>query len=88
LKVKGAKINIQESVISKDDLLRRFRDQVMRMPDRFKEILSNRLQVTELKRTYVPLIRIPIQKGMVPREVIINGSSGELADSNLMQLLT
>ncbi len=88
LKDKGAKINIQESVISKDDLLRRFRDQVMRMPDRFKEILSNRLQVTELKRTYVPLIRIPIQKGMVPREVIINGSSGELADSNLMQLLT
>jgi len=88
LKVKGAKIRIQESVISKDDLLRRFRDQVMRMPDRFKEILSNRLQVTELKRTYVPLIRIPIQKGMVPREVIINGSSGELADSNLMKLLT
>ena len=88
LKVKGAKTNVREPVISKDDLLRKFRDQIMRMPDRFKEILSNRLQVTELKRTYVPLIRIPIQKGMVPREVIINGSSGELADSNLMQLLT
>ena len=88
LKVKGAKTNVREPVISKEDLLRRFRDQIMRMPDRFKEILSNRLQVTELKRTYVPLIRIPIQKGMVPREVIINGSSGELADSNLMQLLT
>jgi hypothetical protein len=88
LKVKGAKTNVREPVISKDDLLRKFRDQIMRMPDRFKEILSNRLQVTELKRIYVPLIRIPIQKGMVPREVIINGSSGDLADNSLMQLLT
>jgi hypothetical protein len=88
LKVKGAKTNVREPVISKEDLLRRFRDQIMRMPDRFKEILSNRLQVTELKRIYVPLIRIPIQKGMVPREVIINGSSGDLADNSLMQLLT
>jgi hypothetical protein len=86
LKVKGAKIKIRKPTISKDDLLRRFREQVIRMPDRFKEILSNRLQITELKRVYVPLITIPIQKGMVPREVMINGSSGDLIDNNLLQL--
>ena len=86
LKVKGAKIHVRESAISKETLLEKFRDQVIRMPERFKQILSNRLQISELKRIYVPLIRIPIQKGLVPREVIVNGTSGELADSNLLEL--
>jgi len=85
LKVKGANIKVREPAISKENLLVEFRDSVVRIPERFKEILSNRLQITELKRIYVPLIRIPIQKGMVPREVIVNGSSGELAN-NLLQL--
>jgi len=86
LKVKGAKIHVRESTISKETLLEKFREQVIRMPERFKQILSNRLQIGELKRIYVPLIRIPIQKGLVPREVIVNGTSGELADSNLLEL--
>ena len=86
LKVKGAKIRVRESAISKDALLTEFREHVIRMPERFKQILSNRLQISELKRIYVPLIRIPIQKGLVPREVIVNGTSGELADSNLLTL--
>lgn len=67
LKVKGTKIRVRESAISKETLLERFREQVIRMPERFKQILSNRLQISELKRVYVPLIRIPIQKGLVPR---------------------
>jgi hypothetical protein len=86
LKVKGAKISVRESAISKETILEKFREQVIRMPERFKQILSNRLQITELKRIYVPLIRVPIQKGLVPREVIVNGTSGELADSNLLDL--
>jgi hypothetical protein len=81
LKVKGANTKVREPVISKENLIAEFKEHVIRMPERFKEILSNRLQITELKRTYIPLIRIPIQKGMVPREVIVNGSSGELADN-------
>jgi len=86
LKVKSARIQVRESAISKETLLETFRDQVIRMPERFKQILNNRLQITELKRVYVPLIRIPIQKGLVPREVILNGTSGELADSSLLDL--
>jgi hypothetical protein len=86
LKVKSAKIRVRESAISKETVLVKFREQVIRMPERFKQILSNRLQIIELKRIYVPLIRIPIQKGLVPREVIVNGTSGELADSNLLEL--
>jgi hypothetical protein len=86
LKVKGAKIRVREPAISKETILAKFREQVIRMPERFKQILSNRLQINELKRIYVPLIRIPIQKGLVPREVIVNGTSGELADSNLLEL--
>ncbi len=87
LKVKGAKIHVHESAISKEALLDKFREQVIRMPDRFKQILSNRLQVTELKRIYVPVIRVPIQKGLVPREVLVNGTSGELPEGNLLEAL-
>jgi hypothetical protein len=86
LKVKGATIRIRDPAISKENFLAKFREQVIRMPERFKQILSNRLQVTELRRIYVPLIRIPIQKGVVPREVIVNGTSGEVADKTLLAL--
>ena len=86
LKVKGAKLRVRESAISKETVLGEFREHVIRMPERFKQILSNRLQIIELKRIYIPLIRIPIQKGLVPREVIVNGTSGDLADSNLLAL--
>ena len=86
LNVRGAKTQIREPTLSKETLLAQFRERVIRMPENFKQILSNRLQITELKRIYVPLIRIPLQKGLVPREVIVNGTTGELAPSNLLAL--
>ncbi len=86
LKVRGVNVNVHES-ISKEALLNNFRENVVRMPERFKQILSNKLQITELRRTYVPIIRVPMQKGLVPREVIVNGTSGEIADPKLLTLL-
>jgi len=86
LKVRGMKVTIRDS-ISKEALLTRFRENVVRMPERFKQVLSNKLQITELKRIYVPIIRVPMQKGLVPREVIVNGTSGEIADAKLLGLL-
>jgi hypothetical protein len=86
LKVKGAKVRIREPTLSKEALLNQFRELVIHMPERFKQILSNRLQIIELKRIYVPLIRVQLQKGLVPREAIINGTSGELATPRLLGL--
>ena len=86
LKVRGANVKIKEPSLTKDALLTQFRELVIRMPERFKQILSNKLQILELKRIYVPLIRIPLQKGLVPREAIVNGTSGELANSKLLSL--
>jgi hypothetical protein len=87
LKVRSVKVNVRESKISKEALLEKFRESVVRMPERFKQILSNKLQISELKRIYVPIIRVPMQKGLVPREVMVNGTSGEMADANLLALL-
>jgi hypothetical protein len=87
LKVRGARVNVRECTVTKEALLNKFREQVIRMPERFKQILSNRLQISELKRIYVPFIRVSVQKGLVPREVIVNGSSGELADTELLELI-
>ena len=86
LKVRGAKVQIREPTVSKEALLTQFRELVIRMPERFKQILSNKLQILELKRIYVPLIRVPLQKGLVPREAIVNGTSGELASDRLLSL--
>jgi hypothetical protein len=86
LNVRGAKTQMREPALSKEALLSQFRERVIRMPENFKQILSNRLQITELRRIYVPLIKIPLQKGLVPREVIVNGTTGELAESNILAL--
>jgi hypothetical protein len=87
LKVKGAKVQVRECNVTKEALLTKFREQVIRMPERFKQILSNRLQISDLKRIYVPFIRIPVQKGLVPRDVVINGTNGELAGNELLELI-
>ena len=88
LKARGAKVRIREPTISKENLLEEFRTQVIRMPERFKQILSSRLQITEFRRVYIPLIRVTLQKGLVPHEIIINGSSGQVADREILQMLS
>jgi len=87
LKVRGAKTQIREPALSKQALLTKFRERVIRMPENFKQVLSNKLQITELKRIYVPLIKVPLQKGLVPREVVVNGTTGEPAGTKLLALL-
>jgi hypothetical protein len=87
LTARGGKVRVHESIITKEGVLGKFREQVVRMPERFKQILSSRLQITELKRIYVPIIRVSVQKGLVPKEVVVNGASGELAEKNLLELL-
>lgn len=87
LKVRGANVRVRETILNKEGVLNKFREQAVRMPERFKQILSNRLQILEMKRVYVPLFRVSIQKGLVPREVMINGASGEPAESDLLELL-
>ena len=86
LNVRGAKTLTREPALSKEALLTQFRERVIRMPENFKQILTNRLQITELRRTYVPIIRVPLQRGLVPREVIVNGTTGKIAQSDLLAL--
>jgi hypothetical protein len=87
LTVRGAVARVRESILTKEGVLNRFREQVVRMPERFKQILSNRLQILEMKRIYIPLIRVSVQKGLVPIEIVVNGASGELASNELLGLL-
>lgn len=87
LKVRGARVQVRECTFTKEAFLAKFTEQVVRMPDRFRQILSNKLQISELKRIYTPFIRIYVQKGLVPREVIVNGSTGEVAENSIIELL-
>jgi hypothetical protein len=87
LTARSGKVHVRESILTKEGVLSKFREEVVRMPERFKQILSSRLEITELKRIYVPFIRVCVQKGLVPEEVVVNGASGELAEKNLLELL-
>jgi hypothetical protein len=87
LNVRGARVLVRESILNKEGVLHKFREHVVRMPEQFKQILSNKLQITEMKRIYIPFIRVPVQKGLVPHEVVINGASGQPADNKILQLL-
>jgi hypothetical protein len=87
LKVRGARTRIRQASFTKETLLNKFKEKVIHMPERFKQILSNRLQILELKRIYVPFIRISVQKGLVPREVILNGTNGEIPNDSILELL-
>ena len=86
LKVRGANIQLREPSLTKEALLTKFRERVIKMPEDFKQILSNKLQITELKRIYVPLIKVPLQKGLVPTEVVVNGTTGALAETRVLSL--
>lgn len=86
LNMRGVKVNVRDS-ISKEAVLNEFREEVVKMPERFKQVLSNRLQISELRRVYVPIIKVPMQEGLVPKEVLVNGTSGELTDPKLLELL-
>jgi hypothetical protein len=87
LNVRGARVLVRESILNKEGVLHKFREHVVRMPEQFKQILSNKLQITEMKRTYIPFIKVPVQRGLVPHEVVINGASGQPADNRILQLL-
>jgi hypothetical protein len=80
LNVEGTVARVAASGETKETVVRRFQDRVVRMPEMSKKILSNTFDIEELVQYYVPFVHFLFMRGGKLDQVIINGASAETAD--------
>jgi hypothetical protein len=66
---------------TKETVVRRLRDKLVKTPNESKQILSNTFHIEELRQYYVPLVYLPVARGGKLDQVIITGASAETPDS-------
>jgi hypothetical protein len=81
LNVEGTVARVAVSGETKETVVRRFQERVVKMPEMSKKILSNTFEIEELTQYYVPFVHFPFMRGGKLDQVIINGASAEAADS-------
>lgn len=81
LNVEGATSRIAASQETKETVVRRLQDKLVKTPEESKQILSNTFHIEELTQYYVPFVHFPIARGGRLDQVIITGASAETPDS-------
>ena len=81
LNVEGTVVRISASRETKETVVQRFQERLVRMPETSKQILSNRFHIDELTQYYVPFAYFPVMRGGRLDQVIINAASTEMADA-------
>lgn len=80
LDVQGATTRIATSQETKDKVLERFQERLVKMPESPKQILSNTFQIEELTQYYVPYLHFPITRRGKMEHAIVNAVSAEIPD--------
>jgi DNA-binding Lrp family transcriptional regulator len=81
LNVEGMQSRIAVSRETKETVVRRLGDKLVRMPEESKQILSNTFQIDELTEYYIPFVHFPVKRGGRVDQVVITGASAETPDS-------
>jgi len=81
LNVEGTLSRIAASRETKETVVQRLRDKLVKMPEESKQILSNTFHIEELTQYYVPFVHFPVARGGRLDHVIITGASAETPDS-------
>jgi hypothetical protein len=81
LNVEGTLSRIAASKETKETVVQRLRDKLVKMPEESKQILSNTFHIEELTQYYVPFVHFPVARGGRLDHVIITGASAETPDS-------
>ena len=84
LNVEGAMAKIATSKETKETVLQRFQERLVRMPETSKQILSNSFNIEKLTQYYVPYAHFPVMRGGRLDHMIINGASAEIADAKIV----
>jgi hypothetical protein len=81
LNVEGTLSRIAPSRETKETVVRRFQDKLVKMPDGSKQILSNAFRIEELTQYFVPFAVLPVARRGKLDQVIVNAVSGQTADA-------
>jgi len=81
LNIEGTIARIAASKETKETVVQRFQERLVKMPETSKQILSNTFQIEELTQLYVPYLHFPVMRGGRLDHVILNGASAETADA-------
>lgn len=81
LNVEGTITSIAVSKETKETVLQRFQERLVKMPETSKQILSNTFHIEELTQFYVPYLHFPVMRGGRLDHVILSGASAEAADA-------
>lgn len=81
LNVEGTIVRIFASKETKETVVQRFQERLVKMPETSKQILSNIFHIEELTQYYVPYLHFPVMRGGRLDHVVINGASAEMADA-------
>jgi len=87
LNVEGTATMIASSRETKESVVERFRERLVKMPETCKHILSNTFQIEELAQYYVPYVHFPVLRGGKVDHVIINAASAEIPDEADIRLV-
>jgi hypothetical protein len=80
LNIEGAITKIAASKETKERVLERFQERLVKMPETSKQILSNTFQIEELTQYFVPYAYFPVMRSGRIDHVIINAASAQISD--------
>jgi hypothetical protein len=67
---------IGRSSISKEDMVRKLHETIVKPPESFSRILSNRFQVTELAQYFMPVYTFTFESKGQRRSLVVHGYTG------------
>ncbi len=80
LSVEGTITRIAASKETKERVLERLQESLVKTPETFKQILSNTFQIEELTQYFVPYAYFPVMRSGRIDHVIINAASAQVPD--------
>jgi hypothetical protein len=84
LSVEGATTRIAASTETKERVVERFQERLVKMPETARQILSNTFQIDELTQYYVPYACFPVMRSGRVDDVIISAASAEIPDERIV----
>jgi len=87
LKVEGAATKIAASKETKERVVQRFQERVVRIPETSRQILSNTFVIDELTQYYVPYVHFPVMRGTRIDHVVLYAASAEVPDERECKLV-
>jgi len=81
LNVEGMLSRIAPSGETKETVVRRFQDRLVKMPEGSRQILSNTFRIEELTQYNIPFAVLPVARRGKVEQVIVNAVSGQTADA-------